>query len=208
MNVYSADKVPADDYLYIMNQEILNDGVMPDLSTKAGQDQLQIIIEEKEIDLIIIDNISTLCRTGAENKADDWNIVQTWALKNRSERRSILFVHHTGKGGEQRGTAKREDVLDTVISLKRPSDYKESEGAKFEVKFEKARGITGEDAVGFIAHKQKNGWEISSVEDTTYKKVIELLNLKMSQADIARELKVNRSTVSRHVAKAKQLKDI
>jgi putative DNA primase/helicase len=35
----------------------------------------------------------------------------------------LLIVHHTGKGGEQRGTSRREDVLDTSISLRRPADY-------------------------------------------------------------------------------------
>lgn len=33
----------------------------------------------------------------------------------------------------QRGTSKREDVLDTVISLQQSDDYDAKEGASFEI---------------------------------------------------------------------------
>jgi hypothetical protein len=42
---------------------------------------------------------------------------------------SVLIVHHAGKDGAQRGTGRREDVLDTSLSLRRPSDYNPTQGA-------------------------------------------------------------------------------
>ena len=39
-------------------------------------------------------------------------------------------MHHAGKGGAQRGTSRREDVLDTVIALRQPQDYQSGEGAR------------------------------------------------------------------------------
>ena len=86
---------------------------MPDLSTMEGQAAIAPLLEG--VRLIVVDNISTLCRTGTENESDSWDVVQMWALKQRSAGRSVLFVHHAGKTGAQRGTSKREDVLDTVI---------------------------------------------------------------------------------------------
>ena len=62
-------------------------------------------------------------RTGRENEAEGWLPVQDWALGHRRAGRSVLFIHHAGKGGLQRGTSRREDVLDTVIGLRRPTDY-------------------------------------------------------------------------------------
>jgi hypothetical protein len=56
-----------------------------------------------------------------------------------------------GKGGQQRGTSRREDVLDTSISLRRPADYSPAEGARFEVHYEKHRGFYGADAEPFEA---------------------------------------------------------
>src|SRR3712207_8616616 len=44
--------------------------------------------------------------------------------------RAVLFIHHQGKGGTQRGTSRKEDVLDTVIALRRPDDYSPAEGAR------------------------------------------------------------------------------
>lgn len=44
---------------------------MPDLSCIEGQHLFERVINDA--DLIIVDNVSTLCRTGVENKSDDWN---------------------------------------------------------------------------------------------------------------------------------------
>jgi putative DNA primase/helicase len=114
---------------------------MPDLATLKGQMMLEPYLEN--IELIIVDNISTLCLNTKENEADSWLPVQEWALKMRASGRSVLFVHHAGKGGNQRGTSKREDMLYTVIALKRPDDYKPKDGAVFQIHFEKARGFLG-----------------------------------------------------------------
>jgi putative DNA primase/helicase len=56
---------------------------------------------------------------------------------------AVLMVHHANKEGEQRGTSRREDVLDLVMGLRRPSDYEPKDGARFELHFEKARGLFG-----------------------------------------------------------------
>jgi hypothetical protein len=36
-------------------------------------------------------------------------------------------------------------VLDLVMAMRRPGDYEPKEGARFEPRFEKARGLVGED---------------------------------------------------------------
>src|SRR3712207_8895249 len=75
-------------------------------------------------------------------------------LMIRRPPRSTLFpyttlfrslIHHAGKGGQQRGTSRREDALDTVIALRRPADYEPEQGARLEVHLEKARGVAGLD---------------------------------------------------------------
>ena len=53
---------------------------------------------------------------------------------------------------DQRGTSAREDIMDTVISLRRPREYSMAEGARFEVHLTKARGILGDDAKPFEAN--------------------------------------------------------
>ena len=106
--------------------------------------------------LIVMDNISTLIRSGKENEGESWLPVQEWALRLRSRGKTVLFIHHSGKGGQQRGTSRREDVLDTVIALKKPADYKQQDGAHFEVHFEKNRGLYGDDVKPFEVRLTSN----------------------------------------------------
>jgi hypothetical protein len=181
---------------------------MPDLSTEEGQAEVEQHITD-DIDLIVIDNLSTLVRSGKENESESWQPIQTWALNLRSRGKSVLFIHHAGKGGKQRGTSRREDVLDTVIALRHPKDYSPEEGAVFEVHFEKARGIHGEDVTPIEARLLTDAdgritWATRSLEESTFDKVMDLLNEGLSQAEVARELEIHRSSVSRHAGRAKE----
>lgn len=184
----------------------MQEAAMPDLTQQSDQAQLEPFLDD--IGLIIIDNISTLCRSGKENDADAWIPVQDWALRMRASGRSVLFIHHAGKGGMQRGTSKREDVLDTVISLQQSDDYDASVGASFEIHFEKARGFYGIDAESFKARLQtcaQNGmqWETAPITSTTFDKILEMTQQGRQQQEIAKMLNINKSNVSRHIARAK-----
>jgi hypothetical protein len=121
----------------------------------------------------------------------------------RTRGRSVVFIHHSAKTGQQRGTSKREDLLDAVLRLKEPSDYRHGEGARFEVHYEKARDLHGtgnrpiaaqlvEDAQG------RHVWDVRLAEETTFDRVVALANDGLSRADVAQELDCNRSTVYRH----------
>src|SRR6185437_841893 len=127
--------------------------------------------------------------------------IQEWLLRLRRRGVSVLIVHHAGKGGEQRGTSRREDVLDTSISLRRPSDYAPTEGARFEVHFEKARGIHGDRAKPFEAKLETrdgaNFWTIREIEDVNLSRVKPLLDDGLSIRDIADETGLSKSTVHR-----------
>lgn len=190
--------------LNIINPDLQEYG-MPDLASFDGQDALKPYTDEA--DLIIVDNISTLCRAGAEDKADDWMIVQDWALRMRAAGKSVMFIHHAGKSGAQRGTSKREDVLDTVIALRHPVDYEQERGAEFEVHFEKARGITGDDVKPFVARLEAidghMDWTVTDLEKRNHLKVIQLTNDGWTGKEIAEELGINKSTVSRHLKRAR-----
>ena len=70
----------------------------------------------------MLDNLSTLVNGGRENDAESWDEMQGWLLQLR--RRGVTVLSSTTRVGRKaRGTSKREDMLDTVINLKRPEDY-------------------------------------------------------------------------------------
>jgi putative DNA primase/helicase len=108
-------------------------------------------------------------------------------------------LHHAGKNGEQRGTSRREDVLDTSISLRNPGDYLKTQGARFEVHLEKRRGIHGDAAKPFEALLEtRDGacmWTMREIEDVNLARVTALLDDGLSLRDIAEETGITKSTV-------------
>jgi len=193
--------------LRIVTPDLQPHGI-PDLATTEGQEIINQYIDD-DIDLIIIDNISCLASSIKENDANDWASLQTWILWLRTKGKSVLLIHHSGKGGTQRGTSKKEDVLDTVIFLQRPDDYESNQGARFNVRYEKNRGFFGEDAKPFECQLCDDGngqfyWTTKSLEECTYEKVITLTNDGLRQKEIVAELGINKGTVSKYVSRAKQ----
>ena len=195
------------DFLSIITPD-LQTGAMPDLATYDGQEVISEAVERAKAELIIVDNLSCLVRgEGRENDAESWVKVQEWALLQRQAGRSVLFIHHSGKNGKQRGTSKREDLLDVVILLRRPPDYDPATGACFEVHYEKARHLSGSDVDPVEAQLTVDSdgqctWALRSVSDTTFDRVISLANEGLSQSEIATDLELSRSTVSRTWRKA------
>jgi putative DNA primase/helicase len=199
--VKTSGAIAQPDYFQILTPDMQELG-MPDLSTPEGQARYEPYIENAEF--IIIDNISTLARTGKENEAEGWLPIQAWALRMRSRGKSVMFVHHAGKGGQQRGTSRREDVLDLVVTLKRPENYNAQEGARFEVHFEKARNLTGIEAKPFEARLTPNGWTYCDIENVDFSKVIDLHNSGLSTRKIEEETGISKSKASRMINQYKE----
>lgn len=161
---------------------------MPDLASPEGQAELEPFLTGCK--LLIIDNLSTLCRTGKENEAESWAAMQGWLLALR-----------------QRGTSRREDVLDTIISLKKPADFRAEEGARFEIVYEKARGFHGTDATSFEARLEiRDGvavWSTQSLQEMELMRVAQLVRGGMSTREIEAATAISKSRVNRIMQKAR-----
>ena len=173
---------------------------IPDLSTLEGQRLIEPHLDG--IDLLVLDNLSALCRYGNENEGESWLPVQEWGLSLRRRGISVLFIHHAGKNKSQRGTSRREDLLDTVITLKHPPDYNPSEGLRSEVHFEKTRGMLAEGAKPFEVRLEtgEDGravWTMRDLEDAKAAQAAELFAAGMSVRDVAEELGISRSSAHR-----------
>ncbi len=131
-----------------------------------------------------------------------------WILRLRRHGKSVLLIHHAGKTGQQRGTSRREDALDTVIALRHPEDYEPEEGARFEVHFEKARGIVGEAVKPFEAKMETRDnmvvWTMRNLEDVDLMRVTELVKEGLTVRDIATETGLSKSKVGRLKKRAEQ----
>ena len=200
------DPEPPQGKLSVFNPDILPLGVaLPDLSTIEGQDAIEPILDDAE--LVIVDNLSCWARVGKENEAESWLPLADWGLRLRRRGTAVLFVHHAGRNGQPRGTSKREDLMDTVIELKRPTNYDARDGAHFVLNFTKGRHLSGDQAQSLELRLEtlgdKASWRVQTLEASTRDRVIELYKDDWSQTEIATELNIHKSTVSRHLRDAK-----
>lgn len=174
---------------------------MPDLGTEKGQMLLDGMVTD-DTKLITVDSIATCIRTGQENEAESWRTVEAWAKRHRANGRSVVFMHHSGKSGTQRGTSAREDVLDTVILLKRPVGYTIEQGAVFQIIYEKVRGAAGSDfspvEVSMSMDEGDLSWEIRKLTETTAEQVIREVQSDpdVKSRDIAIALDISKGRVS------------
>lgn len=209
--MHCPDVEPQQGYLRIFTPDLLHDGrALPDLATYEGQAAIDDMIEDAAV--VIVDNLSAWARSGRENEAESWLPVADWMLALRRRGVAVILIHHAGKGGQQRGTSKREDLLDVVIGLNRPKDYDPSQGALFVAEFTKARNLTGTDAESLEfqlgGDEDRATWTWRTVESSTYDRVVALTKEGLKPAEICAELDVNKSTVSRHLRKARDLGDL
>jgi len=174
---------------------------IPSLSNREGQAAVEEHLTEG-VEVVVLDNISTLFDSGPENESESWRDAQQWVLRLRRRGLALMMAHHSGKTGQQRGTSRREDVLDVVLNLRAPSDYRPSEGCRFELHIEKARGIVGAASDPFEAAlvtdpEGRATWTTRDLKGITAERVRELADLGLNQRQIAAELGVAQSTVSR-----------
>jgi putative DNA primase/helicase len=95
-----------------------------------------------------------------------------------------------------------------VIGLRKPGDYSQTQGARFEVHIEKGRSLYGEDAAAFEAHLTADdrgcqAWTLKPLEEGQDARISELATLGMKPNEIAADLGIHRSTVYRRLTKAK-----
>jgi putative DNA primase/helicase len=143
----------------------LQENPIPDVSTLDGQFKIESLLQRLgDVKLLILDNLSCLCRVGSDNDAETWTPVQEWLIRLKSSGTSVLLIHHANKTGGQRGSSRKEDVLDSVLTLTRPSGYQDDQGARFVVEYKKSRGFVGPDAMPFEVWLKRRGarieWEI------------------------------------------------
>ena len=170
------------------------------VDAEQRDDILGILDANKDIRLVIIDNISCLFSGIRESSKDDWEQVTPWRLAMRRRGVAVVLVHHAGKGGDQRGTSGREDLLDTVIRLDRvygtPDD-----GARFIVRFTKSRGVYGDVVEPFEASLNLGSdelWTWRKLEESNYERMLSMAREGVtSVTDMAEELGISKGMVSR-----------
>ena len=181
---------------------------MPKIDDPYGQEYYEQLIEKNKYEVIVIDNLSMLSSFD-ENKSSEWLPIQDWILKLRSKGISIIIVHHAGKEKKgYRGTSKMIDCADVAISLQPiledNIDEDNPTAKKFNVVYQKSRIFGGIEANPFEVSLENGIWSYKSMNLSNKEKIVERINLGLSQVSISRELNVSEAYVSRCVREAKE----
>lgn len=179
----------------------------PDIGKEDGRTAILAVIEQVNPSVIILDNISAWVRSGkGENDEESWRDVANLLMLLRAQGRAVVLIHHSGKGGAQRGTSKREDILDTVIALKKPADYEPTEGLRVEVVFEKSRNLDGGEIPQIeVSLSTKNNQAVFMVQEAQTDPISivhALIADGASRKEIEQELSLNRYQLTRLAKKA------
>ena len=134
------------------------------LNGPQWQDRIyKYLMRNRNIRLLILDNLSSLCAGREENDNRETSLLNQWFIKLRAAGITLIIVHHEGKGGGQRGASSLEDPLNNSIRLTKPKDWKQGGGAYFRAEFTKARNDPGGEgyrgfAVRIVEHEDSNKW--------------------------------------------------
>jgi hypothetical protein len=190
-------RLPVDPQFFrVITRDLEDREARLDITTAEGQNNIEQHLRDG--DVLILDNLSCLSFAGKENEGDDWVPILGWLLRLRWRGISVLFIHHAGKSGTQRGASRKEDALDCVIAMRAVPEYSADQGLKCEIHFEKLRNDgAGDSLYPFELTMQtfENGaimWlkrPLSEVIEQAAKKMFED---GMSIRDVAEELHISK----------------
>lgn len=189
-------RVPAAGMLRWITRD-LQKAVRPKINTREGRSQIEHHLREGAV--LILDNLSALAPSGDEAETDEWAEIEDWLIDLSWQGVSTIFVHHSGKSGEQRGTSKREDLLDFVLNLRVPSDYSVEEGLRVEAHLTKVRGQIPEKQWGapFEISLRDDEWLTRPLKQILREQARKMLEAGMRPNDVAQETGLSRYQIYR-----------
>lgn len=179
-----------------------HDTGFPDLSDEGGKGRkyIEAMLLRSTANVLFLDNLSSLCRSGIENDSESWVSMQNWLLGLRRRGVTVVMVHHTGKPDaltgnvSQRGTSKREDVLNTSILL-----HTVKGGGGFRLEFSKVRGFLADKPFKVKILIDEDEGTLRVVREGMDAEILQLSEDGLSVREIAKRLGMSKSTVQRRL---------
>jgi KaiC/GvpD/RAD55 family RecA-like ATPase len=228
----------ADNLMFLPRQFQRAGAAFPLITDPDGMKFILDLVHGEKLDLVILDNFSTLGEVEDENSAASFNAIQQFLLELKVHNVATMLVHHAGKSGDFRGSSKLAATFETILRLDRVREKGEAGEAQFRVRWDKVRaGGPGKSVREIIAKLTQEGtagepegavWEyeagdLSRLDETKEKlKAGEFINLKeiadyfglskpMGRRTIDRGISLGIWTevdVKRWLAKGKQLRNL
>lgn len=215
MNLYDLQKrcqqlAIRNDQFHLLSHEVVftesEDKLSLNLADPIQQDALKEHCLAEDIDVLILDNLSTAFKGLNENESDSWEQVSPWLLELRRHGIAVVLVCHAGRNGNIRGTSRREDMAHWILSLEE-SDTGQEEGHEFKTRFTKQRNCTASDvpALAWTMKQGEDGMVITTATIDLRGQMLDLIRGGMTSAtDIGIELEKGKGTISKWAKKAKE----
>jgi hypothetical protein len=201
------------DVTYLSSEQVFRKlGRYLNFNTATDQEYLISILKTMEVEgrrpsVIFFDNLSCLAPT-EENSNTEQEAYLIFFRKLRHSGYTVVFFHHAGKDGKQRGASRREDFCDLCIELADHSEPEEGK-CKFLMRFTKTRGrIPVPSRLECELTEDENGqfvW-LTSIPEKTSKVQKSLVYLKwiadhkpQFQVDIAKAHGVSSAAISQQL---------
>ncbi len=186
-----------------------NRGRSLDLSHHESHRRLMMSWDNPE--LVVLDNLASLAgfRSG---DADRWHELQRFLVVQRQLGRAVLMVHHANKRGLQRGSSRREDLLDLVLAMRRPPEWLPGDATSFEIHFEKARRLHSADVAPIEVRMEDDAasnclrWHWQPIGDPVFDRAVALFECGTGAGDGARAMGISRASAYRLRERAVRLK--
>jgi len=138
--------IEAPGFRWLHHEQLFNEQEQTlNIGAVACQQAISALLEKG--DVLILDNLSALCRGVAENDNDAWEALLPWLLSLRRRKVTVIVVHHAGRSGEMRGASRREDAADWLLRLRDDTDDDDDREKAIISAFTKCRGCSPQEAM-------------------------------------------------------------
>lgn len=133
------EKTPSDEQLGTMCMDYQKNW-RPKLSTPRDRKFIEERLFGEGFEGLWLDNLSTLWPSSQDNEGERDAILADWYADLNQRGIWVIWLHHAGKSGLQRGGSEKEDMLGAVLELRRPANYKPEQQLRVEMHVGKTRG--------------------------------------------------------------------
>ena len=176
------------------------------LANEDNQGQLINYAKSRDIDTLILDNLSTLTEFDNENNSESMKLFQKFLLRARSEGLQTLVVHHMRKGKEDdesyRGSSVLGVSLDTILRLESPDNGSPDGTVTFNIIDEKKRH-SSTHTWSIQLNLNTNEWQLYDEyhQDVRHDMMLDIIESKKfrTQSDISKVLGLGETAISKYL---------
>lgn len=177
----------------------------PSISTSVDRRYIEERLFGDGYELLALDNISTLWSAAQEDQSKQIAILKDWFIDLNMRGVMVLVLQHAGKSGDFLVDSSQIHILDSVVKLKRPGNYKNSQGLRVIVDVEKNRYDCSDpkwlapfETQLQVTPEQGAQWVTRPAFEAQREAAFQMFRNGMKPPEVAFELGIHRSTAYRY----------